>query len=285
VGPDVWAVAKPSTSAEDAFIECNGSVRDLSLKIRMIGSVSEVVSAAAAYEDAAVLATLHRLDEADFRLRLVSLEEMIVAYQSRFAGVRGSARGIYDKIKTAPRFGRCPMCGHRDVTQLDHYLPKTRFPALAVNPQNLVPICAECNKRKASFSPASESEQFLHPYYDKVQDQAWLRAEVVQGTPAAFRFFVQPPADWPPVLGTRVKRQFFALGLSGLYASQAAQQLASIRYSLRKLHELLGDEGVRHRLADDALSSAADEINHWRTAMYAAMSVDLWFCSGGFSRV
>ncbi|CQR52614.1 hypothetical protein [Paenibacillus riograndensis] len=42
----------------------------------------------------------------------------------------------------------CPAClgqMHMGKAQLDHYFPKSLFPALVIHPFNIVPICMECN--------------------------------------------------------------------------------------------------------------------------------------------
>ncbi len=43
---------------------------------------------------------------------------------------------------------KCPLCGVRDVTDLDHYAPRSIFPEYSVHPKNLIPTCHECNTVK-----------------------------------------------------------------------------------------------------------------------------------------
>ncbi|MFG1833602.1 HNH endonuclease [Micromonospora chersina] len=232
------------------------------------------------YVTAAAQGSLHELDREDFELSVVAAEEMVTNYESRLVKMPG--RPIYDAIRNAAADDRCPMCGVGTVSTLDHNLPKRLFPALAVNPLNLVPVCSDCNKKKLDLAPSSAINQLLHPYFDRVEDELWLYASVIEGTPAAFRFVVEPPGNWPAVLGERVKHQFKILGLARLYASQAAQELASIRHRLRRIHEIQGEAGVRAWLEDGYESKVAHELNGWRTAMYSAMVADAWFYSGGF---
>ncbi len=54
--------------------------------------------------------------------------------------------------------GECAYCGMwtgNDHMQVDHILPKERFPFVAYAWENLLPACDACNRRKASFVPAS----------------------------------------------------------------------------------------------------------------------------------
>lgn len=73
----------------------------------------------------------------------------------------------------------CPACdgkkpdrcrnNHR-LSDLDHFLPKSVYPFLALHPRNLVPICIECNQRiKGDIDPLEDGGAFsfnhsFHPY-------------------------------------------------------------------------------------------------------------------------
>ena len=74
---------------------------------------------------------------------------MVRVYDGRMAAQGSPGRTIYDAIKLASPNGLCPLCGQRVVATLDHYLPKSRYAALAVNPANLIPACSDCNKAKS----------------------------------------------------------------------------------------------------------------------------------------
>lgn len=73
----------------------------------------------------------------------------------------------------------CPSCDgkkpdigrnkHR-LSDLDHFLPKSVYPLLALHPRNLVPICIECNQRiKGEINPLADNgavsfSHSFHPY-------------------------------------------------------------------------------------------------------------------------
>lgn len=73
----------------------------------------------------------------------------------------------------------CPACDgkkpdrgrkkHR-LSDLDHFLPKSVYPLLALHPRNLVPICMECNQRiKGEIDPLTDNgavsfSHSFHPY-------------------------------------------------------------------------------------------------------------------------
>lgn len=62
---------------------------------------------------------------------------------------------------------KCPLCGVRDVTDLDHYAPRSIFPEYSVHPRNLIPTCHECNLEKDNdwLTPAGHRIIF-NAYFD-----------------------------------------------------------------------------------------------------------------------
>jgi 5-methylcytosine-specific restriction endonuclease McrA len=43
---------------------------------------------------------------------------------------------------------RCAQCGATEAIQVDHILPRSKFPELALDRANLRPLCWPCNRRK-----------------------------------------------------------------------------------------------------------------------------------------
>jgi hypothetical protein len=212
----------------------------------------------------------------------VTVDEMEKVYTQRMAKIGAPGRDIYDDIFASSPSGRCPLCMQRPVSTLDHYLPKAHFPTLAVAPLNLVPTCSDCNRNKLDIVPTTAGEVPLHPYYDKLGDEIWLMARVVESRPAALSFFVMPPIGWNDILSIRVNTHFRALGLAMLFASEAAEELLNIRHQLRVLNDADPDGGVRNELERRATSCARARPNGWRAAAYHAWFKSDWFCNGGF---
>jgi len=212
----------------------------------------------------------------------LTVAQMERVYKGTFArSIR--TRHIYNAIKKLPPNDICPLCGQRTVSTLDHYLAKSRHPALAVTPANLVPACADCNKLKLDAQPASAEEQTLHPYFDECDDAVWLVAEVQETVPAGLTFAPAPPDAWPALKRSRIRRHFEMFALGALYASHAGAELANIRYSLTLLAAAGGQMAVRQFLQDQAVSSRQVHRNSWRAASYQAWCASNWFCAGGFA--
>ena len=182
----------------------------------------------------------------------------------------------------APVNGRCPLCGIGTVNTLDHYLPKTHFPVYSVTPNNLVPVCNWCQGEKSEYYPTTEGEQLLHPYFDDVDNEVWLAAEVVAGVPAGFRYFASPPDHWTPAAKERVVAHLTELNLLKLFSSNAGSRLSEIRARLTSLRQKGGEGAVHEHLYEELASIEANHKNSWTAAMYRAAVESDWFCNGGF---
>jgi 5-methylcytosine-specific restriction endonuclease McrA len=275
---------KPPHPPGDVFLTCISRVRNESLKTRLEAVKPYIVAAASAFDTAASNVQLHTVPtHANVGgLVRVTRDEMVAVYDNRMVPKDSPGRHIYDEIITAPAQGLCPLCGQRDVSTLDHYLPKTLFPALAVVPVNLVPSCSECNKVKLNVVPKTQGEQTFHPYYDDVETDRWLEATVIERRPTALVFEVRPPASWDTIKSSRAVTHFNVFKLSRLYASQAATQLLDIRHFLISLHRDAGTEGVRRHLHEMSISCEMVSLNSWQSATYRALSSSQWYCEGGF---
>ena len=273
---------RPILDAEDVFTACISRIRDHGLRQRMVDVTDTIVGASEEFDDAAAHNRLHLIARQAMVGGLVSTAEMEAVYTNRMAKKGAPGRDAYDTLFTSAPQGKCPLCGHRTVSTLDHHLPKAHYPALAVVPLNLVPACGDCNKAKLASLPSTASEETLHPYFDDITGDRWLYADVIEEEPAALRFFVNAPAHWGAVLAARVGLHFRTLGLAKLYAAEAADELLNIRHQLQIIHAAGGAEMVRAEMEDRAESSRVIRLSGWRTVTFEAFAENAWFCGGGF---
>ena len=62
---------------------------------------------------------------------------------------------------------KCPLCGVRDITDLDHYAPRSIFPEYSVHPRNLIPTCHECNLAKDNVWLTQSGHRIIfNAYFD-----------------------------------------------------------------------------------------------------------------------
>lgn len=92
-------------------------------------------------------------------------------------------------LKTAKY--KCAFCGQNERLTLDHYLPESEYKLVAINRQNLVPICFNCNLLK-NAKPAAD---FIHVYYDILPEDQFLIANIqIQGLAINITFDIDAKA-------------------------------------------------------------------------------------------
>src|SRR5690606_27844428 len=208
---------KPTDDPGSVFLKCVSAIKDLDLKTRLTNCAPLIVDEAQEYERKIKINELYKLrknksTKANKNTRvlngLVTINEMKNVYTSYFVPKNSPGRAIYDRIMGQPKNSKCPFCFHRQVSTLDHYLPKGYFPLLSVVPINLVASCKDCNFVKLGELPNKGSQEILHPYYDNIENECWLKAEVVKTSPVSLRFFVECPVGWDKILKERVEYHF-----------------------------------------------------------------------------
>lgn len=68
----------------------------------------------------------------------------------------------------------CPYCGikRNEIHDLDHYMPRSKYPEYSILSNNLIYVCTTCNQdyKKNEFLDSSNLRKFLNPYYDSILD-------------------------------------------------------------------------------------------------------------------
>lgn len=269
-------VAPPGHNARSTFELCVSSVKDEVLRDRLLSVAGRVEEAETVYGSHGNAATFHQISPESIINNCVTSEEMIKVYTGQLSRAGSPSRYIYDAIRIAAKI--CPLCGVRDVKTLDHYLPKSVHPVYSVTPLNLIPSCTDCNKAKSNKHPTSDINQTLHPYYDDVSDEAWLKATVIRGAAPVIRFEAAPPSGWSELKQKRVIVHFRIFELGELYSINAAQELGEIEYGLLGLSPV----DVKRQTRDMAESCLASDLNSWRGAFYRALAESEWFCTEGY---
>jgi hypothetical protein len=278
----MWHLDPPVITARDSYVRSVSVTQTLERRALLLGVTGTVEQAGVRLRSAADTQTLHELDSGDFAVAGIAPGDFVTwAYKNGMCSAGG--RDIYDQIMDAPEDERCPMCGQGDVAQLDHVMPKMKFPALCVDPLNLVPVCDRCNYVKGQASPTSAETTPLHPYLDQVDTEGWLDATVVPNRQGQLKYFVAAPPGWDDTLTSRVHHHFDLFELAKRYSVQANRALKSIKYSLQRQLESAGKDAVRAYLLDAADSRLKYDPNSWDGVAHRAWAADDGFCRGAFS--
>lgn len=271
----------PTTDGDALYVACAQATASAALRTRLLGYQPRVATAAQAYRSAGELHEFHTLPRVD--VPSAADAELRALYRRTMVRKTGPGRSVYDVLMLAAKGGLCPLCGERNVSSLDHYLPKESYPDLAILPLNLVPACSDCNYVKLGFYPVNATEQLLHPYFDTLPDGVWLHATVAyKGQAPLLTFRAEPPPGWNVDLRMRVMSHFERLRLSKLYSIHGTAEVPMIRWRLQRLLEQGGPIAVRDHLQEEAQARKANEANSWQAATYTALAAEHRFWNGGF---
>ena len=149
-------------------------------------------------------------------------------YKNQLSNPKSSKKRYYDEIVKLAKNGKCPYCSINPVfsgnATLDHFLPKTKFPELAVSFINLVPCCSDCNNHKKEFSPENNIQQFIQPYFDDISSKRWLYVEF-DSNYSQLSYIIKNENGLNDILIERIKFQFTKLKIYEKYQIQAVDEL------------------------------------------------------------
>lgn len=273
-------IACPINDARATYAELAVRTKTLVLREALLAQGAHVAARAAEYLRCAPGEILYSLSPA---VPVgVTKEELSKVYDRVL--VKGKGRPIYEKIRAGANRNRCPLCGQRDVRTLDHYLPKSHFPELAVFPANLVPSCSDCNFYKKTHLALTYDQQTFHPYFDDWQRFRLVNATISLENTVDVQYSIQQAEGFVEKRLARVRRHFDLLHLGELYSTHAGQELVE---SKRVFHRFFDDgpEILRDELAHIAQSRERSNLNSWSAALYRALSQTPAFWNGGFRRI
>lgn len=192
-------------------------------------------------------------------------------YGNRMLVKDNEARDYYERILSSAPDGRCPLCTLKPASTLDHYLPKSLYPIYSVTPINLIPACRDCNTDKLISYPRNSEEETLHPYFDDIENEIWLKMKVVKINPLLFEYYVDPPKYWSDCLKMRTEKHLLSFNLNELFCSHAQEEFGNIASQLKLLYKMGGDVGLKAFLFDCYKSRFNNNMNSWQTAFYSGL--------------
>jgi len=272
-------VPAPQLAALTTFDACV-STADASMRSRYDNIRPHIAPTEHDFDQAVRSSTLHQFSPSG----AVGKDEMKCLYEDWMVGADGPGRDVYNQLIVSAPSNLCLLCGFGFVGHLDHHLPKSRYPALAVTPLNLVPVCRDCNTFKGQRFPQSADKQMLHPYYDNATAERWLQARVTAYGPLV-EFTAEPPAFYAPALAAKVRHHFNVLKLALRFSTQASSELTCRRSTFLKIHQSVGATGLQDYLNSEAQDRAIAAPNSWQTATYFALTKSDWFCDAGVSKI
>lgn len=268
-------VKKPYYKQKEILNECLSNMRNGSRKSRILSSKSKIREESIKYDEIANDGLLSSICKHDIIDGGATKEDMVWLYTNKFVGDKG--RKYYDDLMLLPQNGVCPLCGRRNVSTLDHYLPKIQYPVYAITPFNLVATCYDCNKLKSDKVITSREEEAIHPYYDDFDDEIWIKARLIEEFPIGFIFYVDRPGGWDEIKYKRAKNHFNTLYLNKLYSANAASEFTSYKVMIKRFNKYGGEKAIKEDLEARIYSKRHVWLNSWEAAMYTALLNNEWF--------
>lgn len=268
---------KPEFSQEDIIRDCISNMEDGILKQRIVDSKDEITRKSIEYDQKACMGELSHISVHNVLSGGATKDDMVKLYERKFVPQGEGGRKYYDAIKLLPPNNRCPYCAQREVSTLDHYLPKAKYPTYAVTPYNLVPSCAICNTDKRDDNFDCREEETIHPYYDDFTSEKWIVANMIKEEPIAFEFMVQCPEDWEDIKKVRAQKHFEKFELNRLYKPYASEEFRACFNRIKRLYKRGGKELAIEDLKEHIEDKEVIRLNTWQAAMYQAIIDSEWF--------
>lgn len=192
-------------------------------------------------------------------------------------------RSAYQEIKKRNKI--CYLCGFRDISEVDHFLPRKIFPEFSTFTFNLIPVCGTCNLKKLEhYKTCNDQLAFIHAYFvDIPLTHSYLQVDLEfnQAVLPSFRI-IQTPGMSKQVFET-LQYQFSYFGLNDVYSEQAIESLDRKSFAFGEHYRIGGSEKLRDYLDIEARSLIlALNPNYWECALFTAISQSKMFCDGGF---
>jgi 5-methylcytosine-specific restriction endonuclease McrA len=264
---------------------CLENLRDLDFKDRILRSSKFLKGANKVFEIHAVYGLVHLYaDKHDESLFCAATRDNLISLYEDKLLKNKSSRLIYDELLDSAPLKMCELCHITRASTLDHYLPKTTFPSLAISSLNLIPSCKDCNTSKLSAVASTRDMVTLHPILDSnVYQRNWLAA-ILDETNQAFAFGA---ADCAGDYFSRIDNHLKVHGLIKSYSSRAAVIAADISISLSG-YDAVEPETIRSELEEEwnklygACIKLGFTVHVLRLAVLSALKNSHWYINGGF---
>lgn len=280
----MWPVSPPKFTADRVAEVCAKGVRATAKGVRATGLAQRVkaeirtlLNNSEEFQKIIKESSCHTLAGSSFPVGSISDAEFLWLYSERLVKSVGG-KSIYGSLLQNATYGLCSYCQYGAAKTLDHFVPKSLVPTLAIEPWNLIPCCWDCNHNLSSSFGQSPDEEFLHPF--SMPDLGrWLFAEVQQSDPPTLSFWAEPKDDLSASLKARLVYQFDRLKLAKLYPVVSAVDLIQIAGHAQMLSD---PPSIEAHLREMALMGATAGVNSRQAVIYEALAESPWFWREGF---
>ncbi|EHN8814398.1 MULTISPECIES: HNH endonuclease [Enterobacteriaceae] len=210
------------------------------------------------------------------------------------AGTKDALKACYAEVQEKGRLSdlrarlflnakKCPLCGIEATTDLDHYLPESKYHCLSIYARNLIPTCHKCNNKKRT-AVARDGVGFLHLYYFEEPTVVFFIANTVMNNSAlSISFSIEQVPEFSQDVYDSLCFQIERINLNDRLVAEANDFLGSMFVSFEMTFDASGKEGLRallKRTRDNYTQRFG--LNHWKRALIDSLSMNEEFLNGGF---
>lgn len=192
-------------------------------------------------------------------------------YTDKFVNEKSIGRKYYNIIMRNAN-GRCPICGGGKVKNLDHFLPKSKYPLLCVTAINLVPTCRDCNMEKGAAISDDYYAIPFHPYLETMDD-IWIECELFFYSDGTFTVNYKNGYDKTknPELWKKYNAHMRITDLNMTFISRAEEEIENVREMYKGVLLETGTKGLIKELKAEKDSAEKNDVNSYKAALYRAL--------------
>ena len=223
-----------------------------------------------------------------YTLPMESFEEkeknfLLDLYSNHFANNKKEAYKYYEELFKHTKNGLCPTCALNKASELDHFLPKSKYPEFSIFLRNLIPICHNCNHLKNN----NTSIRFLHSYYDDIDQFELLQARIeIREQVVLWNFYVQD-GEFDYYYFRAYKDMFNFLRLGECYNMRATDEFMGFYITVKALIQNKGKSNrkILEQIINQNVQLYVNQFgqNYWKSVFYRTLLVNLddifnWEC-------
>lgn len=255
------------TNAEEIFEECVSAYRDKT-KVATLLKCKDLVRLDSELYDKVIPGKIEQFQQSSLPDDVAKID-IIKVYTNKFVAEKSPGRKYYNIIREQAKLNICPICGIRPVKNLDHYLPKAKYPTLSVTPNNLIPSCRDCNMDKRDYISCDSQNIPVHLYFDDIPNEPWLHVTV--GDNLEILYYISCPKTVDEGVRKRLEKHLEFYDLHELYSSHASSQIADSINMWKKVMFQSGEQALKLSLEDECESAEKNDINSWKSALYRGL--------------
>ncbi len=192
-------------------------------------------------------------------------------YKKSLGSERATESSIRNSILDLAIAGKCPYCGANFVTDVDHFLPVSKFFKFSTLTYNLVPSCHPCNKKKSSKHGSCLKNSFFHPYFDKLDHLNWAECKVSLAGRLHIEYRSSSTVDAD--VAFRIDHFLKEIGVARTWKTHASHFLTTKRSKFLEILDARGVNGLCLYLRNCLEDAEREEIarNNWKSALIASL--------------